>query len=181
MRFILAATATLLLATNAAFAQATQVNITDPNSTTRAAHVEPGGRLAVQEAEPNTFFHQTTFHIAGASGCTVIATAPAGRALIVRQVRVNVFADSSPGQGNNVSLYAGGSCSTANEVGDVNPASVGQTIVSFEPGLVIPAGSTMTALALGGVETETFVDGYTVPSTVAQSANVIAPARAARQ
>ncbi len=66
---------------------ATPVNIIDPNATTRAAHVEPDNGLAVQEVPPATYYHRATFEIANA--CTLIATPPRGKALIVRQVRLS--------------------------------------------------------------------------------------------
>src|SRR5436309_1510854 len=71
-----------------AMAQATQVNIADPNTSTRAAKVEPGNRLAVQEVPPASFSHQGAIGILGQS-CEQIGVTPSGKALIIHQVRVH--------------------------------------------------------------------------------------------
>ena len=81
------AAVTASLSASAAMAAATQVNIADPKSTNRAARVEIGGRLAVQEVPPATFFHSGAI-LSSAGACVLLATAPAGKAIGVRQVRV---------------------------------------------------------------------------------------------
>ena len=76
-----------------------------------------------------------------------------GKALIVRQVRINTFENPTPGTGNNVILWVGtGGCDQL--VGDVNPASIGLDTVTFDPGLGIPAGSKLFAYKQGGVSAE---------------------------
>lgn len=145
---------------------AAQVNIVDPTITARVAHVDAGDRLAVQEVPPVSFFHADHFGVTGGAGCYIIATAPRGKALIVRQVRVNVLLDPSPGAGDGVTVYLGTTCSGAN-VGDINPPTLGLTTMMLDPGVAVPEGSGLSALALGNVEMNLQVDGYTVAPSVA--------------
>jgi hypothetical protein len=163
----------------AGMAATTQVNVTDPKQTNRISRVTPDGHLSVREVPPVSYYHNGTFTLDAASGCTMIAAAPEGKALIVRQVRIDVYADPSPGSNNYVALYADSACLTV--VGDVNPGALGQTIVSFDPGVSIPQGSAMYASLSGAVQAETYVDGYSVDPTVAPSANVTAPPKGPHQ
>src|SRR4051794_6169647 len=77
-------------------AAATQVNIADPTTPSHIAKVEIGNRLAVQEVPPANFFH-AGIGVDPASGCNHVASAPTGRALIVRQVRVTVTSSGGSG------------------------------------------------------------------------------------
>jgi hypothetical protein len=156
------------LSATAAMAAATDINIVDPQATHRAAHVEVGGRLAVEEVPPTSFFHAVLFGTTSTSGCVVVAQPPAGQALVVRQVRIDVFQDPTPGNGNYVQVSGDGTCS--NPVGDVNPPTVGQSTMSFDPGVAIPAGGALSAVIGGAVQAEFYVDGYTVGAGVLPAA-----------
>ena len=139
---------------------ATQVNIADPANVNRKAHVEIGGRLAVQEVEPTSYFHSA--HL-GIYGCTAVAVPLPGKALIVRQVRVHSIT------GGYITLHANADCSYGGIVGEVNlPISGGYT-ESFDPGITIPAGGTLSAEPSdnNNVSGDIYVDGYTVASSVA--------------
>jgi hypothetical protein len=46
--------------------------------------------------KPGSFFHSAAFGLSDGSGCVAIARPPAGQALIVTQVRVDVFNDPTP-------------------------------------------------------------------------------------
>ena len=83
--------------------------------------------------------------------------------MIVREVRVDVFADPSPGPDEDLTIYRDDSC--ARQVADVNPATVGETVLPFDPGLGIPASSGISARAAGSVEAEAYVDAYSVSSS----------------
>lgn len=152
------------LAAAAAMAAATQVNVADPNATSRVAKVELGNRLAVQEVSPSTYFHNTTFSIQGSAGCVPILSPPTGKALIIRQVRVDAFVVSSTGNAENVAIFADGTCTS--EVADVNPATVGLYTSTFDPGLVLPNGSAMSVKVGNDIQAEVYVDGYKVDSSV---------------
>jgi hypothetical protein len=159
--------ATAAFAATQAVAAATQVNILDPTVTTRVARVEQGNRLAVQEVAPSTFFHHQTLGIAASPSCVAIATTPAGKALVIRQVRVNVTADPSPGSSDIIYVYSGTGCSAGTEAGTVNPPTVGQTTMTFDPGLAIPNGSGMSVVVHGSLAADFYADGYSVAPAVA--------------
>jgi hypothetical protein len=155
-----------LASASAAMAQATQVNIADPTAN-RTAKVEPGNRLAVQDVAPTTFFHAARFGLVSSNGCVPIALAPSGKALIVRQVRLDITANPSPGP-DSIRLSTSPDCGAVGTVfGDVNPQTLGQNTVTFDPGLAIPSGGGLYAEAVGSIAAEAFSDGYTVASAVA--------------
>ena len=154
-------------------ATGTVVNIADPTTASHVAKVDANGKLQVgggpvsltgtattQLAAPSTYLHSRFFPIAGS--CNVVATPPAGKAMIVRDVRIDVYQDPMPGSGQYVSLYSDNTCSSL--VGDVNPATVGETVLPLDPGLGIPAGSGLSVLVGGSVGAEVYTDGYAVPS-----------------
>lgn len=153
-----------LLSASTAMAAATQVNIADPKSTNRAARVETGGRLAVQEVPPAAFFHSGAI-LSSAGACVQLATAPAGKAVVVRQVRVNVTDIGAIGGNNTVVIFFGAFCNET--VGTVSPNTVGLSTITFDPGLVLPAGGTLAATAFGSPKADVNADGYTVDASVA--------------
>ena len=57
---------------------------------------------------------------------------------------------------------ASANCKTA--VGDVNPPGVGDQVLPFAPGIVIPSGDDLSTIAFGGVSVELYGLGYLVPS-----------------
>jgi hypothetical protein len=162
-------------------AGATVVNIADPAKPANVAHVDASGRLQVggaaavtntvntELAPPSAYVHSTTFAITSGRGCLLLAQPPAGKALIVREVRVDVFGDPSPGPDEDIVIYSDNSCT--NQVADVNPATVGETVLPFDPGLGIPVGSGISARATGSVEAEAYVDGYSVSATSVPAAS----------
>jgi hypothetical protein len=83
--------------------------------------------------------------------------------MILRDVKIDVFSVTSTGAGQNVLVYTGAQCDGF-LVGDVNPAMVGETVLPFDPGLGIPAGSGLSGFADGTVQAEVYTDGYSVPS-----------------
>ena len=151
-----------LTSIGAAMAAATQVNIADPKNANRAARVEIGNRLAVQEVPPASIFHSGA-NLATAGSCVTIATAPATKAVIVRQVRVDVNAIGAVGGGaNSIILFFGAFCNE--NVGQVSPSSVGLTTITFDPGLVLQPGEALAATAFGSPKAVVNTDGYTVDS-----------------
>jgi len=157
----------------AAFAQATQVNVADPKKSTYVTSVSKDGHMLVRGVPPTAYFHNAAFGLYSSSGCVTIATPPSGLSLVVKQIRLDVYYDPNPGYSEDIALFAGSPCGTM--VGDVNPPTVGQTIVSFDPGLTIPPGSVLSASVLGDPQAEAFVDGYTVDPRVAPNTNANAP------
>jgi hypothetical protein len=137
------------------------------------------GTVTAQQAAASTFQHSAVLGLTGNRGCVVIAQPPANKALIVREVRVDVFNDPSPGPSQTVSIFAGLGCNTI--VGDVNPPTVGQTVVPFDPGIGVPAASGLSAFASGSVQAETYTDGYSVPSSQVPASAVSQSGRRAQR
>jgi hypothetical protein len=180
MRFTRPSTGTILgalalfiaLGGTAFAAGATVVNVADPTTPATVAHVDKTGRLQVagnvsktvttQLAPPSAYLHTTMFAITSSRGCLVLATSPAGKAMVVRDVRVDVFSDASPGPDQDLVIFGDSTCTT--QVADVNPATVGETVLPFDPGLGIPANSGLSARATGSVQAEAYTDAYSVPS-----------------
>jgi hypothetical protein len=157
--------ALIFVSATAAMAQATQVNIADPTASSRKAKVETGGRLAVQEVPPASYFHAGGQVPAGVA-CTVFTAPPAGKALIVRQVRVSTFA---PGSGSGyVAFYANTDCSVSGIVGEVDPNAIGGPFpVTFDPGVAIPSGGSFAVSNHTTYSLDVYVDGYAVSAGVA--------------
>jgi hypothetical protein len=156
------------------------VNIVDPTTAADIAHVNSLGELeitglvTIQQSPAADFFHQSTFAVSGGT-CETIATPPSGKALIIKEVRIDVFSDPSPGGGQNAPIFTGSSDDCATQVGDVNPPTVGQFVVPFDPGLGIPVGTALNARCNGQLECEFYVDGFVVAAGDVPSSGVIAP------
>jgi hypothetical protein len=180
MRFSRPSTGTILgavalfvaLGGTALAATGTVVNIADPTTAANVAKVDANGRLQVgggpvsltgtvttQIAAPSTYLHSSSFPTGGT--CTVVATPPTGKAMIVRDVRINVYKDPMPGSGQYVAFYNDTGC--FNLVADANPATVGETVLPFDPGLGIRVGSVLSVVVGGSVAAEVYTDGYAVP------------------
>jgi hypothetical protein len=181
MRFSRPSTGTILgavalfvaLGGTALAATGTVVNIADPTTASHVAKVDANGKLQIgggpvslsgtattQIAAPSAYVHRFGFD--NSSTCTVIAQPPTGKAMIVRDVRIDVFQDPSPGISQLVALYDDTTCSDL--IGDVNPPTVGETVLPFDPGLGIAAGSGLSMITNGSVAAEVYTDGYSVPS-----------------
>jgi hypothetical protein len=154
-------------------ATGTIVNIADPTTASHVAKVDASGRLQIaggpvsltgtattQLAAPSAYIHAFGFN--NGPSCQAVATPPAGKAMIVRDVRIDVYQDPSPGISQLVALYNDTTCS--NLVADVNPATIGETVLPFDPGLGVAAGSALSAITNGSVAAEVYTDGYSVPS-----------------
>jgi hypothetical protein len=176
---ILGATAVFIALGGTAFAAgATVVNIADPNTPANIAHVNSSGQLqtagstsvtntvTTELTAPSAYVDGAVADAIGGDGCVVIATPPSGKAMIVRDVTVDVFSDPSPGEGDNLPIFTGTTCEEGGvAIGDVNPPTVGVTTLPFDPGLGVPAKSGLSAFANGSVDAEIYVDGYSVPSS----------------
>jgi hypothetical protein len=171
---ILGATAVFIALGGTAFAAgATVVNIADPTAPANVAKVDASGKLQTsgsvtntvntQQAAPSAYLHTTTFGLISSYGCVTFATPASGKAMILREVRVDVFSVTSTGPDQNIAIYTGAHCD-GSQVADVNPATVGETVLPFDPGLGIKAGSGLSGFADGTVQAEVYTDGYSVPS-----------------
>ena len=169
-------------------ATGTLVNIADPDNASRVARVDPSGGLRVsdgagrltidgytQDAPVRDFWRDSGTI---ASGCTTIATPPAGKAIVLRQVTVNVFsAPAGTLDGDEfIPIYAAAGCG-GSPIWDVTPSELGPETVEFDPGVAIPANGALSALDYqgAGLEAEVYATGYTVPSNVVPSSPAVAP------
>jgi hypothetical protein len=174
-----------------AYAATTIVNIADPATPANKAKVDATGKLAVgdgtgpltvdgtttAQAAPASAFYHRGGAVFGGGVCSPIATPPAGKALIVRDVRVNVFQDPSPGTSQYVAFVVGPAdtnCSGGG-AGEINPPTIGQTVMPFDPGLGVPAGYALSAVASGSVNAQTWVDGFVVPPSSVPSTGISRP------
>jgi hypothetical protein len=138
------------------------VTIVDPKTSANGAHVTSDGELEItggvttQQANPAKFFHQTTLGGFSAGACAPIATPPAGSALIIKQVRINVTAQGQPGATQAALIFVGnsaeGTCAANSQFGQINSPTVGQYVVPFDPGLGIPTGSVLGAKCIGALQ-----------------------------
>jgi hypothetical protein len=131
------------------------------SSSGNAAQVDTSGRLLTQQSSPANFFHAAAHQIGSASGCINIATAPNGKAIIVRQVRVDTTTNPAPGSSQAILIYVDKKCAT--DVGTVNPPGIGLTVVPFDPGVGLRAG--MSVQVFGSIIADIYVDGYLVPAS----------------
>jgi hypothetical protein len=131
------------------------------------AQVTRAGQLETAIAQPTTFRAFYDLNLGG-STCDTVYTAPAGYSLIVQQVTIDVFADTTPGSGDTVSVATDNNCQ--NLLFDDNPPSNGASVFPLGPGIVVPAGHSLYAIAKDNVEAEIYGYGYLVPVADAPSA-----------
>jgi hypothetical protein len=88
----------------------------------------------------------------------------------VTTIHLNTIDDPTPGPGLSIAfnIEPAPACDEG-QVGsylqEVNPGSVGETDIPFNPGLAIPAGDALFALTFNGLDAGVSVTGYTVPSS----------------
>jgi hypothetical protein len=179
---VLGATAVFIALGGTAFAAgATVVNIADPTNPANVAKVDASGKLQTSGSVTNTvnteltapsaYLHTATFGLNSSQGCVTFATPPSGKAMILREVRIDVFSLTATGPAQNVVIDTGARCD-GSPVADVNPATVGETVLPFDPGLGIKAGSGLSGFVDGTVQAEVYTDGYSVPSAAVPSTTV---------
>ncbi|HEY1709189.1 MAG TPA: hypothetical protein VGG10_13045 [Rhizomicrobium sp.] len=165
----IAGVAILALSAGTATAADTNVVIRDAGKNT-PAQVDPAGKLDVGPAAPGQFFHTDYLGLQSSVGCAAIATAPGGKALNVRQVRINIYGDPAPGPNNNLAVYSDTACNQ--EVGDMNPPAIGPYTMTFDPGVTSQSG--MSVRVTGSLSAEVFVDGfYILAGAAPASSNTI--------
>jgi hypothetical protein len=157
--------------------QFTNVAVQDPVSGTKAK-VDAGRHVLVSDgngsmtvdgtvterlATAGNFVHSNTAKAKAANGCIQLQAAPAGKAVVIRQIRVNVVADPTPGAADAVVVFTGSTCTT--QVARANPGGVGLTVIPLDPGLAFKAPTRLFVSASGGLEAEVTADGYLVPAS----------------
>jgi hypothetical protein len=153
------------------------VAIEDPVSGNKVAvdagrHLLVSDQLRAAEATPANLFLAHGY--SNSNTCTSLASPPAGKALIVKSIIVDAYAVPASGDGRAIYFYRGGGCDSS--LGAVNPASVGVIPISYEPGIAIPAGSSLWTISLNGVSGEITVTGYLVPASWAPALPTVSAA-----
>ncbi len=159
-------------------AGSTIVNIADPTTPSHVAKVDATGRLEVgdgsgamsvdgytQYAAPSTFFHSDALDLELNDGCVVLATPPTGKALVIREVKIDTVGNPSTdnnASNNYVHLFSDTTCSHV--IAGVHPEVVGLTVVPFDPGLGIAAKSGLSVKITGALDVDAYADGFSVPS-----------------
>jgi len=122
-------------------------------------------QLLTTEASPSSYY---TAAAASVSSPTLIATPPAGDALILKSLQVSTFESTSTDPYVQFFLQATGSgCAlvgrTALQFLDVPSGANAVSVLPFDPGLVVPAGHELCAV---GVSTDayTYASVYLVPA-----------------
>jgi hypothetical protein len=161
------------------------VNIVDPIVATQAAHVSATGNLQVTgsvtatPAIPSNLVSSAVTGLNSGSGCVMVIAPPSGKAMVLKQVTVDTFFDPSPGNGQNDVLYKGTTCGTP--FVDVNPPTVGATVLPLEPGIAIPAGTAVWARAGAQIRAEVYAYGYAVSSSSVPASAAAGPADVPQQ
>jgi hypothetical protein len=152
-----------ILAPAATIAATSLMQIQGPSGTVAA--VDLAHQLLVGPAAFGDYFDTAStgpFQGSGSPSCETLVPAQS-RALIVRQVQIDVAADP-PGQGNFVALYSSTACS-GGYIRVVHTAGPGPITVPFDPGYRIRGGSGIAAKIYGASLTVNIsVSGYRVPA-----------------
>ncbi|HEX8105457.1 MAG TPA: hypothetical protein VF533_22775 [Solirubrobacteraceae bacterium] len=180
----------MIAMTGTAFAATGQlVNIADGTNAARIAKVGSTGSLQVgdaigpltvdgtttsRESVPSALF--TTYGGArDGDGCGTIASAPSGKALVIKTLSLDTYLRPTPSDGTFLRLYVG-PCEPGYVVMDFDKLEAGQRSVSLDPGLAIPAGAALRADVQGSTDLAVQIAafGYKVPGSA------VAPLSASR-
>ena len=103
--------------------------------------------------------------------CAVLATPPAGKALVITSIVVNTYQNPTPGTADYVAFYLSpaGSCSTL--VHNVNPGGIGTTNVDLGPGIIVPNGQTLRVYHSGDNQSEIYAYGYQIAASQVPAAS----------
>jgi len=160
--------ALLLVPTTAVAVTTATVSIIKGGTAMGEASVTPAHQLLSTTANPGAYVN--TGFVTSTGGVVIVVSPPSGDALIVNTIHIDTQSDPTPGMLAYVSLFieTGLAC-TGNPVGTyeqlVNPGSLGETDVPYSPGLAVPAGDALCAVAQDNLEVNLSVSGYTVPSS----------------
>jgi hypothetical protein len=153
------------------------------------ADVTPANQLLTTEASPTKFVQYIGIVEAayGGSGCSSLATIPAGDSFVIQQVQADVSQADQPQyfsytnylnqtaydqtSDSSFSIDYGGACPDPTNyiiTGEAPAGGVGNVTTPLQPGFVLPSGTNLSATAVG-MSATLFVSGYLVPSADAPS------------
>ena len=158
----------------------TNTYITDAH-THNSATVNAAGQLATSaavsgavtatESSPKEFWNGRLKGTPPMPVATPFAAPPAGKALIVTSISIN-YTKTASATGTLEFLLStvNATCSsTGNTILEDSPTAHGVKNLTFQPGLVVPAGRALCALDsdTNNITADVFVDGYLVPAASA--------------
>lgn len=130
------------------------------------ADVTGDRQLLVAESDPKAFVISGYPETDSTGGCVVLNHRPAGKGMIVRQVRIFVKSSGAFDANHGLLLYSNATCAGAIAWVYV-PTGAGSYTETFDPGLPVKAGGGVSVLAFGsGVVAETEITGFSVPAAV---------------
>jgi hypothetical protein len=149
------------------------VNIGDGTTTGRFAKVDADGKLNVGDGSGNMtidgnvkdgglFTTFRAFAFVGSGGCSNVVTAPAGKALVIKDLAINALTvgTSTP----YLSLNIGSGCGGGGFVQYVDLTGRGMTNLDFDPGLIVASGQVLFVSAADSTAS-ILATGYVVPSS----------------
>lgn len=156
----------LILAPSAAVA--TSTGLTELiGSGGQRADVTNAGQLTTAEAAPRSFVARTL--AVDASGKTPCATLPVisrSKGFVLTEIAVNPVNLTAPAPNSAFTVIEGSKCGSASQTfAQINPSSLGLTVLPINPGIAIPKGGTLTFEAFNDVTYVVSVFGYTVPAS----------------
>jgi len=166
-------TAALVLVPTTAVAVTTAAEtIITGGSGTGQASVTSAHQLLTTTVNPKAYVNTGFVTSEGQSSAptAIVASPPAGDALIVTTIHLNTFSDPTPGNTDSVTfvIESGTGCDSHKVVGSyfelVDPGSVGETEIPYNPGLAVPGGDALCAAAGDNLDVTITATGYTVPS-----------------
>ena len=152
------------------------VFVTDAASGQHAS-VNTTGALNVAQAGPKSFFYRGV--PADVATFKQVIAAPPGRALVVTSIAYNVFKATVTGANHFIGIAVSKTNNTCAQVvidptsgltaANLNPATVGETVTPFQPGLVVPAGRALCAFNIDptNIGAEVYAYGFTVAAAAA--------------
>jgi hypothetical protein len=161
------------------------VNIADGTNAARIAKVDANGKLSVgvsgtvsQRELPPATPMRFAAGITAAGDVLKVATAPANKALIIKSLFLNTYANPSPGQSTNVQFYMGPTDGSplAPIVAQINPTDLGLTAANVEPGIIVPSGQSLYADGSGSVQGLVFGFGSIVAAGSVPDMTFVTPA-----
>ncbi len=162
----------------AADAAGSLVTLIDPSSNTGAGGAAArvtSGKLSVGDGAGNLTVDGTVvgrpapladykrYHniAAGTNFCTTLATAPAGKAIVLQSIGFGVYQNPSPSSSDYFKLFSTPDC-TGIILTDVTPPGLGLITLPVEPGIISTTG--FSILEVGDLAADVHAVGYLTSS-----------------
>ncbi len=121
-------------------------------------------QLLVTEAAPSSYAVAEIGRDA-VNGCFEVPTSlTKSSAFILKTAEIDIWSLSGSGPYINASIYTGPDCGVSNIIGDDNPATVGDSSITFGPGFAVAKGKRLSVYFSGSIGAEVYLYGYKVPA-----------------